>query len=50
MLSAFYDPETSTCTDQLQGWDIVSAFTLTDQILIGTDQTGMPVKAVLLQF
>ncbi len=48
--TAFYLIEAEDIASQLNGWEAVVQLQLTDQILIGMDQNGMPIRAVPLQF
>ncbi len=47
---AFYLVEAEDVASQVQGWEAVVQLQYADQILIGMDANGMPIRAIPLQF
>lgn len=48
--TAFYLVEVEDIASQVHGWEAVVQLQLTDRVLIGMDQNGIPIRAVPLQF
>lgn len=47
---AFYLVEVEDVASQVRGWENVVQLQCTDQVLIGMDINGMPIRAIPLQF
>lgn len=47
---AFYLVEVEDVASQVRGWETVVQLQCTDQVLIGMDANGMPIRAIPLQF